>query len=306
MSKTNVKQEKKSIQFFNGELYEEQQEALKALLKSDIGLLSAGTGFGKTVVASALISERKTNTLILVQSHALLATGKYAGEGFDYPRIDTLMIAMPFSWKGTLAQYCGRLHRNFSGKEEVRIYDYIDFRMPVFDRMYQNRLKGYKQLGYSLKPSVSTENEKISDSKLYSAEDYKSDFEKDLLSANSKIIMSVPYLSKNSVYDFVLKVSSIVSKGVIIQVYISIPKDESTQKKIEPYIEILDDAGIKVFVKENFTQKVAVIDEQILWYGSVNFLGFTENEECCMRIANTQIASEVEVEVVSYSGDGKC
>lgn len=147
---------------------------------------------------------------------------------------------------------------------------------------------------------------KISDSKLYSAEDYKSDFEKDLLSANSKIIMSVPYLSKNSVYDFVLKVSSIVSKGVIIQVYISIPKDESTQKKIEPYIEILDDAGIKVFVKENFTQKVAVIDEQILWYGSVNFLGFTENEECCMRIANTQIASEVEVEVVSYSGDGKC
>ncbi|WP_253676474.1 hypothetical protein [Treponema sp. OMZ 305] len=55
------------------------------------------------------------------------------------------MLAMPFSWKGTLAQYCGRLHRNFAGKEEVLIYDYVDFRVPAFDRMYRNRLKGYKQ-----------------------------------------------------------------------------------------------------------------------------------------------------------------
>lgn len=55
------------------------------------------------------------------------------------------MLAMPFSWKGTLAQYCGRLHRNFAGKEEVLIYDYIDFRVPAFDRMYRNRLRGYKQ-----------------------------------------------------------------------------------------------------------------------------------------------------------------
>ena len=60
------------------------------------------------------------------ESLVILATGKYAGEGFDYPRIDTLMLAMPFSWKGTLAQYCGRLHRNFAGKNEVQIFDYVE------------------------------------------------------------------------------------------------------------------------------------------------------------------------------------
>ena len=92
------------------------------------------------------------NNIPTEESLIILATGKYAGEGFDYPRIDTLMLAMPFSWKGTLSQYCGRLHRNFAGKEEVVIYDYVDFRLSIFDRMYQNRLKGYKQLGYTMKP----------------------------------------------------------------------------------------------------------------------------------------------------------
>lgn len=99
------------------------------------------------------------------ESLIILATGKYAGEGFDYPRIDTLMLAMPFSWKGTLAQYCGRLHRNFAGKNEVQIFDYVDYRIPVFDRMYQNRLKGYKHLGYSIKQNISENTEIQTESK---------------------------------------------------------------------------------------------------------------------------------------------
>ena len=90
------------------------------------------------------------------QSLIVIANGQLVGEGFDFPRIDTLMLAMPFSWKGTLVQYCGRLHRNIEGKEEVQIFDYVDFRIPVLDRMYQNRLKGYKQLGYSIKPDYCT------------------------------------------------------------------------------------------------------------------------------------------------------
>lgn len=77
--------------------------------------------------------------------YLLLGTVPHRKRSIDNPRLDTLMLAMPFSWKGTLAQYCGRLHRNFAGKEEVLIYDYVDFRVPAFDRMYRNRLKGYKQ-----------------------------------------------------------------------------------------------------------------------------------------------------------------
>ena len=60
------------------------------------------------------------------------------GEGFDYPRLDTLFLTLPVSWKGTIAQYAGRLHREYPGKKEVRIYDYIDIRVPMCDVMYKH------------------------------------------------------------------------------------------------------------------------------------------------------------------------
>ena len=56
----------------------------------------------------------------------IIATGKYVGEGFDYPRLDTLFLALPIAWKGKVAQYAGRLHRNYPGKSDVQIYDYVD------------------------------------------------------------------------------------------------------------------------------------------------------------------------------------
>ena len=233
------------------------------------------------------------------ESLVILATGKYAGEGFDYPRIDTLMLAMPFSWKGTLAQYCGRLHRNFAGKNEVQIFDYVDYRLSVFDRMYQNRLKGYKNLGYSIKPNTSEKIELNTESKLYSADDYKSDFQKDILSATGKIIISVPYFSKSEVQDFVLSASSLLARGVHILVLVHKQDDEIKQKKIAPCINMLANAGIKVIERDNVSQKIAVIDEKILWYGNINFLGYTESEECCMRIADNKIASEIEAEILN-------
>lgn len=81
---------------------------------------------------------------------AIVATGKYVGEGFDYPRLDTLFLALPISWKGLVAQYAGRLHRENEGKKDVRIYDYIDIHEPVCDNMYRKRLKGYASIGYKI------------------------------------------------------------------------------------------------------------------------------------------------------------
>ena len=79
----------------------------------------------------------------------LLATGRYIGEGFDDPRLDTLFLALPVSWKGTLVQYTGRLHRLHPGKSEVRIFDYVDLRVPVLLRMFEKRLRGYRAIGYA-------------------------------------------------------------------------------------------------------------------------------------------------------------
>jgi very-short-patch-repair endonuclease len=80
----------------------------------------------------------------------ILATGKYIGEGFDDPRLDTLFLALPVSWRGTIAQYVGRLHRLREGKREVRVYDYADLNIPMLARMFDRRCRGYEALGYTI------------------------------------------------------------------------------------------------------------------------------------------------------------
>jgi superfamily II DNA or RNA helicase len=80
----------------------------------------------------------------------ILATGSYIGEGFDDARLDTLFLAMPISWKGTLQQYVGRLHRLYDAKRVVRVYDYVDSNVQMLARMYARRLKGYSAIGYRI------------------------------------------------------------------------------------------------------------------------------------------------------------
>ena len=78
----------------------------------------------------------------------IVATGRYLGEGFDDPRLDTLLLTMPIAWKGTVVQYAGRLHRSHAAKRDIRIYDYVDADVPVLRRMYGKRLRAYKDMGY--------------------------------------------------------------------------------------------------------------------------------------------------------------
>ena len=270
------------------------QKQLVDCAKNVILITGRGTQKQKKELLEKLNSISTDETLII------LATGKYAGEGFDFPRIDTLMLAMPFSWKGTLAQYCGRLHRNFEGKEDVRIYDYVDFRIPVFDRMYQNRLKGYKQLGYTIKSESCSEDIKENDvaSKLFSVEDYRPTFEKDISGAKNRIIITAPYLSRSETQTFILLASKLLTSGVVIHIFLRRPDDEGKLKKLQTCLNLLESAGITVIQKENISQKIVIIDEKVLWYGNINFLGFTESEECAMRIVNPTIASEIEGEIL--------
>ena len=88
------------------------------------------------------------------EPRVILATGSYLGEGFDDPRLDTLLLAMPISWRGTLQQYVGRLHRLHDNKSEVHVYDYADLMVPMLARMYKKRLAGYSSLGYTVAEAV--------------------------------------------------------------------------------------------------------------------------------------------------------
>lgn len=108
------------------------------------------TLYGDMGVKQRRIEMEKLTNLPAGTSRLIIATGKLIGEGFDDPQLDTLFLTMPISWRGTLQQYAGRLHRLHDGKKVVQIYDYIDENLPVLMRMFDKRMKGYGAMGYSL------------------------------------------------------------------------------------------------------------------------------------------------------------
>lgn len=104
-------------------------------------------GMGKKQIAAA--TERLAE-IPEDEERVLLATGRYIGEGFDDARLDTLFLTLPVSWRGTIAQYVGRLHRLHHGKREVRVYDYADLNVPMLSRMFDRRCRGYEAVGYRI------------------------------------------------------------------------------------------------------------------------------------------------------------
>ena len=113
-------------------------------------------GFTKRLVVlrGGVTAKKRREALVALDAiphgdeRLVLATGRYVGEGFDDARLDTLFLTMPVSWRGTIVQYAGRLHRSHPGKTEVRIYDYADRRVSMLARMYERRLAGYRSIGY--------------------------------------------------------------------------------------------------------------------------------------------------------------
>jgi superfamily II DNA or RNA helicase len=98
------------------------------------------------------------------KERVIIATGRYIGEGFDDSRLDTLFLAMPISWRGTLQQYVGRLHRLHDNKQVVQVYDYVDIHIPTLMRMYKKRLKGYEAIGYLVQNSQENQGQQVDNS----------------------------------------------------------------------------------------------------------------------------------------------
>lgn len=117
----------------------------------DLHKMLVQTGINAVVLRGAMkAKELKDANKQLLNTQVIVATGKYIGEGFDLPRLDTLFLAMPVSWKGSLAQYAGRIHRELEGKDQVTIFDYVDSSLPMLQRMFKKREKNYKLMGYKI------------------------------------------------------------------------------------------------------------------------------------------------------------
>ena len=129
----------------------------KEHLQSLATILSTETEMGHVFVLTRGMGTKATRdvsdrmaSLSDEEQIVILATGRYIGEGFDEPRLDTLFLTLPVSWRGTIAQYVGRLHRLNEGKREVRVYDYADLNVPMLSRMFDRRCRGYEAVGYSI------------------------------------------------------------------------------------------------------------------------------------------------------------
>lgn len=126
----------------------EHLERLAGLVKAHISnVITLKGGMGKKELRHAL---DQLNAIPEEEVCVLIATGKFVGEGFDHPRLDTLFVTLPISWRGTVAQYVGRLHRLHEHKREVRVYDYADLNVPMLARMFDRRCEGYEAVGYEI------------------------------------------------------------------------------------------------------------------------------------------------------------
>lgn len=253
----------------------------------DVISLTGGKGAKETREALARVSAIPADRPL-----TLIATGRYIGEGFDEPRLDTLFLAMPISWKGTLQQYAGRLHRLCENKREVRIYDYIDIHVPMLEKMYHKRLTGYAAIGYKARvESVPGESTDI----IFDNTTFLPVYKNDLLNAAREILIVSPFVTKRRVSQMLPFLSAALDRNVKTIVITRPAADfkEKVHPALEEILALIHAAGVQVVYKSNIHQKFAVFDQKILWYGSINLLSFGRAEESIMRLENPGIADEL-------------
>jgi superfamily II DNA or RNA helicase len=220
---------------------------------------------------------------------ALVATGKYVGEGFDMPRLDTLFLAMPISWKGTVQQYAGRLDRLYDGKKEVQVYDYVDAHVAMLENMYQRRLRGYASIGYKAKGAPQQMEEVHS---IFDANTFFPVYSADVMAAQKEVLIVSPFLSKRRVQS---ALNYLTSTNARVTVVTKSPDNyaEKDRARIAGCIELLSHYDIAVQTKDRIHQKYAIVDQRLVWYGSINLLSYGTSEESIMRIENVDIALEL-------------
>ena len=223
----------------------------------------------------------KLDKIAASESLVIVATGKYIGEGFDYPRLDTLFLALPISWKGNIAQYAGRLHRDFAGKNEVRIYDYIDIRIPLCDSMYRKRLRGYASVGYGV-PKQTEQNRASNPELIYDGNTYFGPFHQDLLAAKRNIVISCRKIKNKIAPRLLFLLRELTANGVEVVVWVS--EQGHSESELQKH-------GIEVQCDENLSVQSTIIDKTVVWYGSINPFSHNTEENNAMRIIDSSVAA---------------
>ena len=261
-------------------------EKLKATIKNVISLTGIGTTKEKREAMQRLQTIPDSEQLVIV------ATGKYVGEGFDYPRLDTLFLALPISWKGLLTQYAGRLHREYEGKKDVRIYDYIDIHEPICDSMYRKRLKGYAAIGYktintaqpTLFDHINDISSSIAENQIFNGLTFYRPYTSDLTKAKRSIVISSPKLYRTEQNPLVTLLKELAQQGIEILITTAAENEQTA---------FIQSKGLSVKVKPKLTLYTTIIDKEVVWYGSINTLGYASKDDNMIKVTDIYLANEL-------------
>ena len=225
----------------------------------------------------------------------IVATESLLSEGFDLSYLDTLLIATPISWDGSITQQAGRLHRSHEGKRRVEIFDYVDLSIPMLARMYQKRLKTYAKLGYEV----------------YAAEDSgQPDYNiliepanaievliNDIIGAAKSVFIAAPYASAACLAKLTAALTGTTARGIALEIIVaSTPCDDARA--------IFAEMGIDYSVKTEGRLCAAVIDEETVWYGTIPLLAFPKKEDCSIRFKSNEVAAEL-LDEIQRRGESK-
>ena len=261
-------------------------EKLKATIKNVISLTGAGTTREKREAMQRLQTIPDSEQLVIV------ATGKYVGEGFDYPRLDTLFLALPISWKGLLTQYAGRLHREYEGKKDVRIYDYIDIHEPICDSMYRKRLKGYAAIGYktintaqpTLFDNINDIPSSVVENQIFNGSTFYRSYTADLTKAKRSIVISSPKLYRTEQNPLVTLLKELAQQGIEILITTAAENEQTV---------FIQSKGLSVKVKPKLSLYTTIIDKEVVWYGSINTLGYASKDDNMIKVTDIHLANEL-------------
>ena len=218
----------------------------------------------------------------------IVATESLLGEGFDLSYLDTLLIATPISWDGSITQQAGRLHRSHEGKQRVEIFDYVDLPIPMLARMYQKRLKTYAKLGYEV--FAANDNKRADRNILVRSAEAVESLADDIASATKSIFIAAPYASATCLAKLAAALTSATARGISLEVSIaSTPRDDVKA--------IFAEMNVDYSIKAEGRLCASVIDEKIVWYGTVPLLAFPKKEDCSIRFKNSEVAAELLSEI---------
>lgn len=223
----------------------------------------------------------------------VVAIGKYIGEGFNLPRLDTLMLATPIAWEGNVEQYAGRLHRNYEGKKEVIIYDYVDSNIRVLDNMYHKRLRAYKKIGYSIYSPVAAPSSQADS--IFDAENYLPKLEQDIQNAHREIIIACPHVNLFKTNWLCSILLNKHTEGIRTTIITNAIETYPTPRQviIAHQHARLHAAGVHLNTATTLHHKFAIIDRSIVWYGDANILSKDKADTHLIRLAAPDLATEL-------------